>query len=111
SVAAQRELFEANRQSADVSQESLVTGKMPRRLRPTLDTTLTGYIPSVFVFFPLPYRDPKMEQFSKTIRDHRITLMSRIGCPYGKIGRSVLSLITTQVVQKQTAHIELGSIR
>jgi hypothetical protein len=69
-----------------------------------------GYIPSVFVFFPLPYRDPG-QKFSKTIRNYRIDLFSRIGIPYGKMGRAVLSLITTQAVCTASPHIELGSLR
>jgi len=73
------------------------------------DSKDNGYIPTVFVFNPLPYRDPG-EKFMKTIRDTTFVLMSQLGCPYGKTGRTVLSLITTEAVRKQTPHIELGSL-
>ncbi len=70
----------------------------------------TGYIPSVFVYFPLPYQDPG-QRFSKSVRGYHIDLSSRIGCPYGKIGRSILCLITTEAVKTHSPHIELGSLR
>lgn len=70
----------------------------------------TGFLPAVFVYFPLPYRDPG-DRFSKTVRGYRIDLSSRIGCPYGKIGRSVLTLITTDTVKSKNPRIDLGSLR
>jgi len=57
-----------------------------------------GYIPAVFVYYPLPYRDPGTS-FSKTIRNITLVLTSRIGCPYGKTGRSVLALLATQALR------------
>lgn len=77
-------------------------------LSQTLHTD-NGFLPAVFVFNPLPYRDPG-DHFSKTIRDTTLSLVSHIGCPYGKTGRSVLSLITTEAVKKKQQMIDLGGV-
>lgn len=69
-----------------------------------------GYIPSLFVFCPLPYRNSG-NSFIREYNGVKYKLYTaERGVPYGKIGRSVMSLITTQAILQQGQRIELGCI-
>ena len=81
----------------------------PSRQSLSLPSSGNGYIPAVFIYYPLPYRDPK-NRYTKTVRDITLVMTSDIGCPYGKMGRSLLTLIATEAVTNRDPYIPLGRI-
>jgi hypothetical protein len=75
-----------------------------------VDEKQVGYFPSLFVFCPLPYKNSGnvfIREYGKVT--YKMYTAGK-GVPYGKIGRSVLSLLTTQAVLQNDRHIELGCI-
>ena len=85
--------------------------KPPHDLEPSAELAFhIGYLPAIFVYLPLPFKNPGSE-FEKVSGIYRVVLSSPPGCPYGKTGRSVLSIVTTLAVSKRTRFIELGSLR
>jgi hypothetical protein len=68
-----------------------------------------GYLPVAFTICPLPYKKQGKE-FIREYGKYRAVMYSSRGVPYGKMGRSVLSLITTTAILQKHGHIELGNI-
>jgi len=68
-----------------------------------------GYLPVAFTICPLPYKNSGKE-YIRAYQKYKMILSSSRGVPYGKAGRSVLSLITTQVILQKHGRIDLGSI-
>jgi len=69
----------------------------------------TAMVPIIFTHFPLPYRNPGT-RFERVYPEGKMLIESRSGVPYGKSGRSLVSLITTQAVLQGSRKIELGHV-
>lgn len=72
------------------------------------DTPRT-WVPVVFTHFPLPYRNPGT-RFERAFPEGKMVIRSDNGVPYGKSGRSLVSLITTQAILQGSRKIELGHV-
>lgn len=76
---------------------------------PMVESPLIGYVPAIFVVCPLPYRN-QGDTYTRSYGKVEVKMYSAKGIPYGKMGRCVMSLITTQAILQQSPHIELGGI-
>lgn len=78
----------------------------------TPPTNGNGYYPSIFAIMPLPYRK-SINEINKSYKNHIVNFYSQIGIPYGKAGRQVLSLVTTETIKNKSNDsriIELGRV-
>ena len=66
-------------------------------------------VPIVFSHFPLPYKDPG-SKYVRSYPEGEMTLISPNGVPYGKAGRSLVSMITTQALIQDARQVELGHV-
>jgi len=70
---------------------------------------VTAMVPVIFSHFPLPYKDPGT-RFVRAYPEGEMTLKSDNGVPYGKAGRSLVSMITTQALVQDSRVVELGHV-
>lgn len=66
-------------------------------------------IPVATIFFPLPYRESGKEVV-KEVSNAKMIYSSRAGVPYGKTGRSVMSLLSTYALIQDSRKVELGHV-
>lgn len=69
----------------------------------------TAMVPIIFSHFPLPYKDPGTK-YVRSYPEGEMTLVSPNGVPFGKAGRSLVSMITTQAMVQNARQVELGHV-
>jgi hypothetical protein len=71
-----------------------------------------GFMARLLVQATLPHKDPGpgVSSFERTNGDFRLLIMAppKIGLPWGKTPRLLLSWLTTEAVRTQSPHLELG---
>lgn len=73
------------------------------------DRPQVALVPVVFTHFPLPYRDPGMK-YVQQYPEGEMTILSSNGVPFGKAGRSLISMVTTQALLQNSRVVELGHV-
>jgi len=69
-----------------------------------------AYIPSLLVQSPLPVRDPKATVFVRKAGNQELSLTSKIGIPFGHIGRLTFALAVTDALRNHSNRVELGTV-
>ena len=72
-------------------------------------TPQVAVVPLVFTHFPLPYKNPGT-RYERVYPEGTMVLNSANGVPYGKAGRSLMSLVTTQAILQGSREVELGHV-
>ena len=68
------------------------------------------FIPTPFVFCPLPVRDPKLKEWERVTGNSSMNLISSKGIPFGKWGRISLTLLITEALRSGNKELELGKV-
>jgi len=69
-----------------------------------------GFMARALVIATMPYKDPKLDVFSRTNGDFKLRIVAGYegGIPYGIYPRLLMSWVATEAVRRQSPVIELG---
>ena len=73
-----------------------------------LDADKVGYMPRIFMQTTLPYRNPKVQVYTRVNGNVKLSLLSTNGVPYGSIPRFLITYLASEAKRTGSPVIHLG---
>lgn len=86
----------------------LITAAVEIEKQDALDADKIGYMPRIFMQTTLPYRDPKVQVYTRVNGNVKLSLLSANGVPYGSIPRFLITYLSTEAKRTGSPVINLG---